>query len=137
MHFVKNLSPSDFASFGEVLEFAGAGSGFQVKVTELSPTGWRIALLRKENKSIGAIQCHPDSRESFEPVRGVAVLIVARPDRPEEMEAFLLDKPVCLNKGVWHNTLALSEFALIKITENAAVSSLSHDLESELKVALT
>jgi ureidoglycolate hydrolase len=133
---IKNLRQPDFAPFGEILEFSLAEAGFQVKVSEQSSSGWRIALLRTENKSIRDIKCHPDSRESFEPIQGIAVLVVASHDSPNELEAFLLDKPVCLKKGIWHNSLALSEFATIKITENAEVGSQPYNLNCELSVVL-
>ena len=136
MILIKNLKQLDFAPFGEVLEYADTGAGFQVKIIEQDASGWRIALLRTENKSIREIKCHVNSRESFEPVQGIAVLVVARHECPEDLEAFLLDRPVCLQKGIWHNTLALSDYALIKITENAEVGSQSHELDCDLGVGL-
>lgn len=39
MLFIKNLRKPDFAPFGEVLEFSQPEAGFQVKVSEQSPTG--------------------------------------------------------------------------------------------------
>ena len=51
---------------------------------------------------------------------------------PHEIHAFLLDTPVCLYKGVWHEVIALSQEALYKITENREVSSQFHPLEHPL-----
>ena len=84
---------------------------------------WRIAMFRVRIRQAQRLECHPESMESFEPVRGMGVLLCAAPDRPEKVHAFPLDAPVCLNKGVWHEVIALSGEALYKITENCEVSS--------------
>jgi ureidoglycolate hydrolase len=79
---------------------------------------------------------HPNTRESFEPLAGIAAIVVAEYGRPGEPAAFLLDRPVCLHKGVWHATAALSESALIKITENHIVQSESYTLPLPLSIGL-
>ena len=50
----------------------------------------------------------------------------------ELIEAFLLDRPVCLNEGVWHDVFALSDTAVVKIAENLDVGSEFYDLPSPL-----
>lgn len=74
------------------------------------------------------------SLESFEPLQGITVLIVAAHDTPEEYEAFILDKPVCLYKGIWHQVLSLTDEAQVKIAENLEVVSEFFDLQKEILV---
>ena len=69
------------------------------------------------------VQPTPYSKESFEPLKGISVLLVAEHEKPEDYHAFLLDKPICLKKGVWHQVLSLTAEAEVKITENLEVSS--------------
>ena len=40
---------------------------------------------------------------------------------PDCLQAFLLDKTVCVEKKVWQATISLSDEVVIRITENAAV----------------
>jgi ureidoglycolate hydrolase len=51
------------------------------------------------------------------------VLIVAQAENPQEMEAFLLDKAVSVNEGVWHQVMAISDTARVKVTENIDMPS--------------
>lgn len=66
--------------------------------------------------------------ESFSPVSGVSIIIVAKPDTPEDYDLFLLDKSVCLEKNIWHTTIALSEYALMEVTENYDVGMENYEL---------
>ena len=52
----------------------------------------------------------------FEPLHGLTVLLVAEHETPDAWRAFILDKPVCLKKGVWHQTLSLTDEATVKIS---------------------
>lgn len=97
---------------------------------------WRIAIFRYNNKSTNTLECHPSSKESFEPLKGITILILAGHETPESYEAFVLDKPVCLHKGVWHQVLALTEEAQVKITENLEVESMFYKLQKEISAQL-
>ena len=120
--------------YGEVLEFpAGIEETFCIITTE-EKEPWRLAVFRYTNKEIQRMECHPTSRESFEPLHGLTVLVVATHENPEEYEAFILDKPVCLKKGIWHQVLALTEEAQVKIVENLEVQSEFYDLEKAIHV---
>ena len=77
---------------------------------------------------------HPFSKESFEPLKGITVLLVAEHETPEEYQAFVLDKPVCLKKGIWHQVLALTPEAQVKITENLEVASEFYEYEKAKSV---
>ena len=133
---LESVSVTAFKPFGTVLEFLpGDTSNFYIADTE-PENPWRVAVFRYSNKEIQKIEWHPTSKESFEPLHGITVLLVAEHDTPEECHAFILDKPVVLAKGIWHQTLALTPEAQVKITENLEVESVFHDLASPVSVYL-
>ena len=134
MKTLQYVQRETFLPYGEVLEFpAGIEETFCIITTE-EKEPWRLAVFRYTNKEIQRMECHPTSRESFEPLHGLTVLVVATHDNPEEYEAFILDKPVCLKKGIWHQVLALTEEAQVKIVENLEVQSEFYDLEKAIHV---
>jgi len=120
---LKSVSAQDFRPFGNVIDFLpGDASNFHIVDTD-EEHPWRLAVFRYSNKEVTKIECHPTSKESFEPLSGLTVLLVAEHDTPEDYSAFILDKPVVLAKGIWHQTLALTPEASVKITENLEVES--------------
>lgn len=119
---IKTINSARFAPYGTVLEFTGADDRFEILVTE-PDSPWRLAVFRSCLRECAEMECHPSSMESFEPMRGVGVLLVAEHDTPEDWHAFLLDRPVCLHKGVWHALLTLSDETVVKIAENLEVTS--------------
>ena len=134
MKTLQYVQRETFLPYGEVLEFpAGIEETFCIITTE-EKEPWRLAVFRYTNKEIQRMECHPTSRESFEPLHGLTVLVVATHENPEEYEAFILDKPVCLKKGIWHQVLALTEEAQGKIVENLEVQSEFYDLEKAIHV---
>lgn len=130
---LKSVHKEEFARFGKVLEFSEhTEEPFEIVITE-EKEPWRLAVFRYRNKTVKRMECHP-SLESFEPLSGLTVLIVAEHDKPEAYEAFILDKPVCLYKGIWHQVLSLTDEAQVKIAENLEVTSEFYDFEKELEV---
>ena len=123
----KKINIKSFLPYGRVIEYARKKSGsgkknlFCVILKELGPLGWRIAYLIVRDKAINKLEQHPDSYESFEPMRGESLLYLAHPRNPAKIECFILDRPVILNKGVWHGVVTLGSESEIKITENAQV----------------
>lgn len=132
---VKIIVKSSFAKYGVVLEHIEQKEGYEPLVM-VNSKGWIWAILTFNNKIIHDIECHPSSKESFEPVFGTTLIALAPPKEPEKIEVFLLDKAVMLNEGVWHNIISLSETARIKITENNDVTKETRDLGYEMQVAL-
>ena len=131
---LENINHECFKPFGTILEFTpDVTTGFHVFVRE-EKSPWRLALLRFDRHCVERIENHPESMESFEPLEGASVLLVAENESPENLRAFLLDKPVCLFKGVWHDVLALSSEAKVKITENLEVTSEYHNLKKPVRV---
>ena len=103
----------------------GKRNCFGVLLKEKS-NGWRIGYLIVRDKKIRRLEQHPDSLETFEPVKGRAVIAFAPNRQPDKVKVFLLDKPVVVKKGVWHEVAALSGRAEIKIFENLSVKTIRH-----------
>ena len=131
---IENINIDTFAPFGHILEFTPEmNEPFHIIVRE-EKDPWRIALLRFDWQCIKRLENHPQSMESFEPLEGVSVLFVSEKNSPDKIRAFLLDKPICLYKGVWHEILALSSNAKVKITENLEVTTEFYNLDKPLQV---
>jgi ureidoglycolate hydrolase len=141
---LQSISREKFGRYGVVIDFQPEDpdlihlEGMQAKlvVKNTQPTGWRIATLHVQQKQAERLERHPDSKESFEPLDGVAMLLVAPPEDPNEIEAFLLDRPIILNEGVWHEIVSLSEGCTVKLVENAEVESDYFILEKPLKAVV-
>lgn len=135
---IEPITAEMFAPFGKVIEFSPRPEDerFEIVVREeVEP--WRIAVFRVRQRTAGRLECHPTSMESFEPMRGMGVLLVAEPWSPENVHAFLLDAPICLYKGIWHEVVALSEEAIYKITENKEVHSEFYEFKTPAAVQVT
>jgi len=132
---IQHLTREAFAPYGVILGHYHEQDGYEIVAT-IESTGWLWALKTFGNQGLERIDCHPDTRESFEPVWGTSVLVVAPPDRPADLQAFLLDQPVLLNERVWHGLIALSAEARVKITENRQVTGIPHPLGFELRPVL-
>lgn len=133
---LESITVENFREYGTVLEFPEEfrENFYIVDTDEENP--WRVAVFRYSNKSIKKIERHPSSKETFEPLKGITVLLVALPEEPEAYRGFILDKPVCLKKGIWHQVLALTPEAEVKITENLDVESVFYEFEEEKRVVL-
>jgi ureidoglycolate hydrolase len=133
---VESVSAERFAPFGDVLEFPeDAAENFRIVVREES-SSWRLAVFRFTRHVINRIENHPSSRESFVPLKGSAILVAAEHEKPSELTAFFLDKPICLYRGIWHEVLALTPEAQVTITENLDVNSEYFELKEPLSVFL-
>ena len=133
---IESITRENFAPFGTVIEFSPDFDGiYEILETE-DEKPWILAVFRYTNKTIQRIENHPTSMETFEPLSGVNVLLVAEHETPEKYKAFVLDKPVCLKKGVWHQVLSLTPSAEVKITENKDVYSEFYDLPEEIQVQI-
>lgn len=123
----KKLNRNNFKPYGWIIDYPArkkipkGRSRFSIVLREKRKTGWRIAYLVLGEKELVKLEQHPDSFESFEPVSGRTLLYVAQAKNPAKIESFLLDKPVILDKGIWHGVITLSTKSEIKITENATV----------------
>jgi ureidoglycolate hydrolase len=93
-------------------------------------------MLRVKNKDFTALENHPSSLETFEPVEGMCLLMLSLGTEKSDYEAFLLDRPVCLNRGVWHGIATLTYVSEVKITENLEVDTEHFDLSQPMQVII-
>ena len=136
------ITEASFAPFGTVVDWSAeleaSGRPFHILVRSEEPTGWRLAVARWTMRAARRIEYHPDSEELYAPLSGTTVLVVADPGEAPEgrLRAFLLDRPVCLRRGVWHATLTLSEAAVRLIAENLEVAGVGVDLSEPVTASL-
>lgn len=125
---IENITSEGFRPYGRVIEYPDKDkerrdkSLFCITMKEKERVGWRIAYLVLRDKTIDRLERHPHSFESFEPVRGDTLIYVADKQDTAAIRCFRLDRPVVLNKGLWHGVVTLGDEAEIKITENAEVA---------------
>ncbi len=131
---IKTLDRKLFKKFGMILEPDDKEKVFSVLCGDEKAAGWRIGYLVSKPENVNGMEAHPESMETFEPVKGTAVIVVAPQNSPENIEAFLLDKPVCLDKNIWHAVSVISDAAEIKITENYNVESVYYKLKKPIDV---
>jgi ureidoglycolate hydrolase len=132
---IENLSKKSFAKFGYVLEQSNKKKIFSVLTGDKNAAGWRIGYLIFHPAPVDSLEAHPESMETFEPVTGTTIILVAEQGTPDKMRAFLLDRPVCIAKNVWHGVRVMSGTAEIKITENFEVASVIHKLKKPVDIA--
>lgn len=129
----KTIKPYGYIIDSSCVKDDGRGNRFGILLRERSG-GWRIGYLILREKKIDKLESHPDSLETFEPVRGEAVIALSRPGSPDAVKLFYLDKPVVLKKKIWHDVLAFSGRCEIKIFENIDVETKYHYLKETLMV---
>lgn len=136
MKEIEEITRASFEPYGNVIGFPEDDhTNFYIAASDREKP-WRLAVFRYRNHEIQRIECHPTSMESFEPLSGTTLLLVAPHDAPEEYQIFLLDRPVILKKGIWHQTLSLTDVSEVKITENTDVYSVFYDLPEKIRAGV-
>lgn len=126
--FIQSPDKKNFKKYGKIIDYpckelkGTTRNLWRIVHRVPEKTGWRVAYLVLRDKSIGRMECHPTSDETFEPVKGEALIFVATDKSVDAIECFRLDKPVILHKGTWHGLISVSPEAEIKIIENHVVS---------------
>ena len=134
---IKTLNKKSFKKYGIVMELAPGKERFHVLFGEREKTGWRVGYSRVRPEPVKLLELHPDSLETFEPVKGICVILVAPEKNPGKIEAFLLDKPVCVNKNIWHEVSVLSETCELKLVENYNIEGTKyHYFKKPLEIGL-
>lgn len=133
---ILKLTHKAIRPYGRIIDasyarFKPGDNGFGVVFSERS-TGWRIAYLVVRKRRITRLESHPNTAETFEPVSGRAAIALATRARPDAYKLFMLDKPVVLKKGVWHNVVALTGRCEIKICEAIKVREAYHILKEPI-----
>mgnify|MGYP000999598704 CR=1 FL=1 len=132
---VNNITKDSFAKYGTIIDFTGRKDDPEFEVIiKHKDDPWRIAMLRVKNKAFAVLEKHPSSLETFEPVEGVCLLLLSLETETDGFEVFLLDRPVCLNKGVWHDIASLTHVSKVKITENLEVDTEYYGLKQPLQI---
>jgi len=132
---IKSITKEAIKPYGIMLDHINQEDGYEPLI-KVNSRGWIWAILTFKNKTTDYIECHPTSKESFEPVFGISLIILSVPEDPTKTETFLLDKPIMLNEGVWHNVITISDVSRVKITENNDVTSEYHRYEKPIGVSL-
>ncbi len=140
---ISELTQELFSPYGRILEPEDkeipevSESGifdFYVTFKEASQD-WQIGYLKQTGKIIDKLECHPNTAEVFSPVSGDAVLLLAtEPGNEKTMRAFKLEKPIVLNRGVWHGVISLSEKSEMLIVESPDVIDEYHPLSQPITV---
>ncbi len=133
---IQNLNSKNFKKYGIIICPENKNKIFDVICKENEKVGWRIGYLILKPQKVKMLEAHTHSMETFEPVKGHLIIIVAENKKPKNFKAFLLDKPICLHKGIWHAIIALSEIIEVKITENSEVDSVFYKLKKPLDIIL-
>lgn len=126
---IETIREDTFQNYGVIFAFPGDSREAFYIVDQDEESPWRTALFRFSDKKTDVLERHPNTKETFEPLQGTALLLVASGESPEDFRCFLLDQAVSLKKGIWHQVLALSETAVVKITENYHVETEFYRLE--------
>ena len=132
---IKTITGESFGKYGYIIAHNHSGSeDNQTVLNEYTSTGWKMATLGIADKEFRSISLHPNSVESFEPLTGIALLLVSTSDNCDDYEIFLLDKPICLYRNIWHGVCALSEYAVVKLVENIDVVVEKKELPKAVKI---
>lgn len=127
-----SIKPYGYIIDSKCVKDDGKGNSFGILLKERS-RGWRIGYLIVRERSIVRVEYH-DTLETFEPVSGECIIALAHQSAPERTKVFLLDKPIVLKKGIWHDVAAISKDAEIKIVENIDVDGEYYYLKDSLEV---
>lgn len=128
----RSIRPYGFIIDKRCVKDNGRGNRFGILLKERSK-GWRIGYLIVRDRTIPRLEYH-DTLETFEPVKGRCIIALAAHGSPERAKVFLLDKPIVLKKGIWHDVAVLSRIAEIKIVENIEVDGEYHYLKRVITV---
>lgn len=140
---ISELTQELFSPYGRILEpedkeipEVSEPEIFDFYVTfKESSQDWQIGYLKQTGKIVAKLECHPNTAEVFSPVSGNAVLILAtEPGREGTMRAFKLEKPIVLNRGIWHGVITISEQSEMLIVESPDVTDEYHQLPQPITV---
>jgi ureidoglycolate hydrolase len=140
---IKALTTKNFGKYGRILfpteeenKTIQDHSVAYIVLEKAVSKGWLMSHYSVSKRFTDIMENHPNTKETFEPLCGASIIILAHGPTPENPEAFLLDKPVVLYEGVWHDVLALSENATMRINENTEVQSVRQKLPYTIKAEL-
>lgn len=122
------ITPESVAPYATIIDWdptlEASGQRFHVLMRSEAPTGWRLAVLKVNERVMERMERHPTTEELFAPIQGQSVIVLgeAGPFDEAKIRAFLLDRPISLKPGTWHDVFTLSAWATILIAENLQVT---------------
>jgi ureidoglycolate hydrolase len=132
---VTPLTDDSVAPYGEIMqwpkdEVKDASKSQFTTIFGTRSEGWYVGYLALRTHEVTAIHRHPETAEMFVPLKGKPAIVLAVPDKPEELMLLALEGPVCLRPNVWHAGLSLEGEAEVLIVENYAepIKSEQHQL---------
>jgi len=143
---VGNLSNKAFNRYGRILlPTKGENPNvseetvfdFYILFSQVEGRGWRTAYLRYQGELLEKLERHLGTAEVFIPLQGHSVLVVATEVDPlKQLHAFYLDKPLVIDKGIWHNVVSVGGAAELLIMENLEVDVDYYKLKEPMSVYL-
>lgn len=135
---IENLDLEVFLRFGELIEVrrpdpgrAARGEDEYRTMARVPSNGWKIALHCVRTRWTDCLYSF-DGKRLLAPQQGVSLLSVAPPDRVQNIQIFLLDRPVILNTHVPHCILTLSGESWVQVCEDFESRSETHRLRKTL-----
>ena len=142
MRPIKTLDAQSFAKYGLVIERRDSSpippegtSQFDL-LASVESSGWRVGYITCRARTFRQMEYHHATQHTFEPTRGVAALVVAQKDEPENFEVFLLDRPVIIRQEVWHAVVAISDLAEIKFMGDLSSSAQNYTFDQPHRIAM-
>ncbi len=132
------LDRENFLRYGEIAEVLRADPGRAQRgedeyrtLTRIALAGWRVSIHCVRARWTDALHSY-DSRRLLTPQKGAVLLVVATPQRLEDVHLFLLDAPVVVNDGVPNALISLSAESLVQVTDAYDARAQSHSLRKAL-----
>ena len=121
---IRNLNRMSFAAYGRVLGEKLNGHGF--------PSGpqWNAAQQTIVGKA-NVFYCCADADVYMDYESGMAVLLVTKNAQDGAVESFYLDKPVCIDSGVYYCVLPFDESCTIHLCQHRDARCIRVEREGE------
>lgn len=135
---IENLGLEAFLRYGELIEVrrpdpgrAARGEDEYRTIARVPSNGWKIALHCVRTRWTDCLYAF-DGKRMLAPQQGVVLLCAAPPDKVQNVQIFLLDRPVVLNLGIPHCVLTLSGESWVQVCEDFEACSEMHKLRKTL-----
>lgn len=123
------LDLENFLRFGEIVELrrpdpgrAARGEDEYRSLARVPSNGWKIGLACVRARWTDCLYAY-NSRRLLTPQGGILLLCAAPPDKPQNVQIFVLDRPVALNAGIPHFVLTLTAESWLQVCEDFEAQS--------------
>jgi len=135
---IEFIDRENFLRYGETVEVvrpdpgrAQRGEDEYRTLARINSNGWKIAMHCVRARWTDSLYVY-DGRRLLTPQVGTLLLCVAPPDRPQNVQVFVLDRPIALNVGIPHALLTLSAECWVQVCEDFETRSESQKLRKAL-----